>query len=594
MSMRSFAEIRFRLRQEWANLCLFLAPPRWGEPLAGPLPGLQDALPEDAVYREEIERLAEELLEHRFRLLGLDPVMLPPPIRWRRDFVHGQETGLEYFRRIPYLDFTRAGDHKIIWELNRHQHLMVLAQAFVFTGRREFLDEIPRQLDHWIVENPTQRGINWASALEVAFRALSWLWVLHLVGQALPEDFRRRWMRSLYHHGLHLEHNLSFYFSPNTHLLGEAVALDALGTLLPEIPGAERWRKLGTSTVQEQMRRQVRDDGSHFEQSSYYHVYALDFFRLHARLHADIPGWYRAKLTKMVEFRDALVSSKGLLPLIGDDDGGRLFHHYGDRRRFGISVQDRDGPHAPTESRFFADSGLAVLRAGRAHVIFDMGRFGAGSAGHSHADTLSIVAFLDGEELLIDAGTYTYMADPEARQRFRGTSVHNTVCIDSLEQAEPQGPFRWIHPPEVEVLGWTSDETRDIADARCRYRGFEHRRTVVFRKPDVLVVLDRVSGPGSHTVDQRWLMPEGTATEWLATHPAAVVEEAERSRALGSKEKAVRWVARSAGKLPTVIVAVMRFDGGRVKIRDITGTGDVRVAWDGGEISFPQNGLPQL
>lgn len=591
--MRSPAEIQFRLRQEWANLRLFTRPPSWGEPLTGPLPGFPYELPEGSTCRKEIERLAEDALRHRFHLLGLEPVDLGENIRWRRDFVHGKETGLDYFRRIPYLDFARAGDHKIIWELNRHQHLVVLAQAFLFTGRHDFLDEIPCQLDQWIAENPTQCGINWSSALEVAFRALSWLWVLHLVGRNFPEEFRRRWMRSLHHHGLHLEHNLSFYFSPNTHLLGEAVVLDALGTLLPQMPGAARWRELGTATVREQMRRQVRDDGSHFEQSSYYHVYAVDFFDLHARLHTDIPEWYRAKLAKMVEFRDALISTKGLLPLIGDDDGGRLVHPYGDRRRFGIPVYG--GMRCPHNgSQLFPDAGLAVLRAGRAHVIFDVGLFGGGSAGHSHADTLSLVVFLDGEELLIDAGTHTYIADPEARQRFRGTTAHNTVSIDSIEQAEPQGPFRWANPPQVKLLHWSSNELRDIVDAHCCYRGFEHRRTVIFRKPDVLVVLDRVSGPGPHVVEQRWLMPEGANADWLATHPAAMMEDAERSCALGSKQKAVRWVARSSAKLPTNIVAVMRFDGGRAEIREIIGADDIRVVWNDGEAWFPREGCPRL
>src|SRR4029077_19244415 len=136
-------------------------------------------------------------------------------------------TGTDYFRLIPYLDFARAGDHKIIWELNRHQHLTTLAQACLLSGRDEYFDEIIRQWESWVIANPYQRGINWASALEVAFRALSWIWVYHLVGPQMEADFRRRFLNELYRHGLHIERNLSFYFSPNTHLLGEAVALHA-------------------------------------------------------------------------------------------------------------------------------------------------------------------------------------------------------------------------------------------------------------------------------------------------------------------------------------------------------------------------------
>ena len=69
-----------------------------------------------------------------------------PAIDWRRDYLHGVSTGTPYFRRSPYLDFSRAGDHKVVWELNRHQHLPLLAQAFLLTGEREYLDEAFAQL----------------------------------------------------------------------------------------------------------------------------------------------------------------------------------------------------------------------------------------------------------------------------------------------------------------------------------------------------------------------------------------------------------------------------------------------------------------
>lgn len=636
--MRSLAEIWFRLKQELANLRLLAMPPEWSEALAGPLPGLPDpeataaaicSADEAAAYRQRIVALAEELLTRRFRLLGLAPADLGDPVRWRRDFVHGHETGTAYFRRIPYLDFSKAGDHKIIWELNRHQHLVLLAQAFLLSRRREFLEEIPRQLDHWMRENPAQRGINWTSALEVAFRALSWIWVLHLAGRELPEDFRGRWMRSLYHHGVYLEHNLSVYFSPNTHLLGEAVALAALGKLLPQMPGAARWRELGEATVLEQMQRQVRDDGSHFEQSSYYHVYAVDLFLWHRLLHPDTPEWYDRKLERMVEFLHGLVSTSGLLALIGDDDGGRLFHPYGDRRRFAeatlascarllgrfewvrnpaakweqtvwwMGPGDVTAAHAPasnpSSSCWFDGAGLAVLRSSKAHIIIDAGGFGSGSAGHSHADTLALAAFRDGEELLIDAGTFTYVSDRQARERFRGTAAHNTVSINSLEQAEPLGPFRWSNLPKIELLHWDSTEVRDIVDARCHYGGFTHRRSVVFLKPHLVVVLDRVSGPGgTQQLEQRWLTPEGVTGEFLDTWPAAAVEPAERSAAFGSREGARRWIARWKGELPATLAAVIRFDGGRAAIRNLTVGEGVRLEFDGGQIYFPSQGPPEI
>ena len=65
----------------------------------------------------------------------------------------------------------------------------------------------------------------------------------------------------------------------------------------------------------------------------------------------------------------------------------------------------------------------------------DAGPFGALHSGHSHSDTLSIIVRSGDEEILIDPGTYTYTGEPEWRDWFRGSSAHNTIRIDGLDQA---------------------------------------------------------------------------------------------------------------------------------------------------------------
>src|SRR5208282_3472192 len=127
----------------------------------------------------------------------------------------------------------------------------------------------------------------------------------------------------------YIERYLSTYFSPNTHLLGEAVALFFIGTLCREISAAERWRNLGWKILLEESQRQVRSDGVYFEQALYYQVYALDFF-LHARLLASVNGFpipepFDNVLKKMLDVVEA-ISEVGPPEGFGDDDGGRVFN----------------------------------------------------------------------------------------------------------------------------------------------------------------------------------------------------------------------------------------------------------------------------
>ena len=79
-------------------------------------------------------------------------------------------TGARSIRWIPAL----VGDSKIAWELNRHQWVVRLAQAFAITGDDRYATAAVDAIDHWIDANPVGRGLNWASSLEVAFRLIAW------------------------------------------------------------------------------------------------------------------------------------------------------------------------------------------------------------------------------------------------------------------------------------------------------------------------------------------------------------------------------------------------------------------------------------
>jgi hypothetical protein len=534
---RSTREIAFRLRQEIRNLALLANPPRLGKRFpapATPLPGM----PEPSDFAEplpdaELQDLAAQIREHRFPLLGLT-IETGPDIAWRRDYLHDKETGTDYFRLIPFLDATRAGDHKIIWELNRHQHLVILAQA----GN---LDEIVSQLKSWFRANPFQRGINWASALEVAFRALSWIWVYHLIGDRFPAAFRTEFLQQLYWHGRHLENNLSFYFSPNTHLLGEAVALHALGFLFPQFPHARRWRELGLKVVREQLDRQVHADGSHFEQSTYYHVYALDMFRFTALLEPQSPA-YLEKLGRMAEFRDAVMGPARRLPFFGDDDGGRFFQPYGREIQSGGFAQ----------SKLFPDIGVAVMTSGPVHIVIDAGPFGPWSSGHSHSDTLSFTVRVGDEDVLIDPGTYTYVGDPVERDRFRGSAAHNTIRIDGRDQAIPAGPFGWKDQPRVKINAWSSTAEEDSLDAECTYAGFTHRRRFRFQKATAtLSIHDEITGPpGEHDIEQFWHFASDAARSRIALPEPSEQIESWASSAYGEKHPIPALRIAGRGPLP--------------------------------------------
>jgi hypothetical protein len=498
---------------------------------------------------EQIIQEAEEIRHHRFRLLGYPPIDYGYPIDWHWDSVHAKRAPTKPFYRLRYLNFAECGDAKVIWELNRHQHFVTLAKAYRLTGNCRYLNELLRQKRHWHSENPYPIGINWASSLEVAFRALSWIWALYLLsGSPDVPEFRSEWRPDLALHGRHLERYVSTYFSPNTHLLGEALALFFLGVLFPELVAAERWKGLGWEILLQESQRQVHSDGFYFEQSTHYHVYALDFF-LHAAVLASvnsipIPQHFGETIEKMLDAL-FLLSRYGPPPQLGDDDGGRLFdprrnqsEHMVDPLSTGAvlfkcsefrsrvpqlteetlwllgeeGVRQWDAlreTDISEQSVALPEAGYYLLASPTTQLIADAGRLGAYRGGHGHSDALNICLQAHGRPLLIDPGTSEYVGVGADRTLFRGTGMHNTLQVDGRDQAEIANVFSWERFPQSTVEHWLKTPSCDLLVAsHDGYRRLEqpvtHRRWIVSLKNGVYLIRDVVEGFGRHRVDLAW------------------------------------------------------------------------------------------
>ena len=498
---------------------------------------------------------ANRMVEGRYDVLAYRNLSWTDPtgrVDWHLDPVHNRRAPLSFWARVRYLD-PRFGDHKTVWELNRHQHWLALGRAAWLTGDSRYAAAFRRELGSWLAANPPLTGANWSSMLELGFRSISWLWALHFF-LTFEEEPDNPWLVDLLL-GLdrqldHVSHHLSVYFSPNTHLLGEALALYVGGRVLPELRSASRWERIGRAILIEQADAQVHRDGGHAELSPHYHRYGLDFYLLALavarRTHDPAADAFAEVASRMATFCGAMADASGRLPTIGDDDGGSLFPICGrpvadvrDSLSLAAALLDRPdlavGPHTeeswwmsggnggafPTpessrehHSQLFPDSGYAVLRSGHAHAVFDAGQHGFLNGGHAHADALSLVLSVYGHPLLIDPGTGTYTTDARLRDRFRSTQMHNTIAIDGRPQSVPSGPFHWRSTANAKVGQWRSHAEFDFVEAEHDgYLPAIHRRTVL-RGPDELwLVADHVRGTERHRIDAHWhLDPSWSAT----------------------------------------------------------------------------------
>lgn len=519
--------------------------------------GLSCALPRTERWRAVTAARAERIRGQHLDLFDLENVDLGARIAWNYEYKARKHAPLTFSADIDYRDYAVTGDAKFVWELNRHQHWVVLARAFHWTGDRRYAEAVAEQLDDWIQQCPFGVGMNWRSPLELAIRLINWTWACELIRPAGVLT-GARWVRLLnavQRHVWEIARKYSRYSSANNHRIGEAAGVFIATSYFAGLKRAAEWRAVSRRILLEEILNQVHADGVHRELATGYHLFVTQFFLLAAltarNAGEDFPGEYWGRLEGMFSFLAALAEGGTALPMFGDADDGYVLDlggQPGDVAEWlaaGAAIFGRpdfkavaprfsetafwllghkeharfaaiDTAAAPDElaSRAFPDAGYYLLQHGasaadniddRISMTFDCGELGFGPlAAHGHADALSFTLRIGGVDVFVDPGTYDYFTYGAWRDYFRSTRAHNTVTVDDADQSEPLGPFLWGHRAQARCLRWESrDGVTTVSGEHDGYRRLPgavvHRRTVTLNGPAAqITIVDELSGGGRH------------------------------------------------------------------------------------------------
>lgn len=517
--------------------------------------------------RDRIIAAAERACEHRVDLLGSGDVFLGDRISWHRDYKSGYGWPRGYFSTLRYGRPEQASDVKFPWELSRLQWLIPAGQAYVLTGDERYARAAKAVLESWIEENPYGDSINWSCTMEVALRIISMTWLFHAFRKS-PEwrsnQFRGAFLRTVYLHADFASRHLEKSDVNGNHYTADAAGLVYAGLFFTDGDVAQRWLQLGWGILVDELPRQVFADGVDFEASIPYHRLVQELFAYPAlyrqKCGLDIPGSYRQRLLAMAGFTAAYSRADGTVPLVGDADDARTLPFGGqdinDHRYLiglaGLAFRDEEllrcasGPRTevywllgsdaaralPAEpacsdaSRAFPDGGCYVLRNAVDHVFVSCGPLGlAGRGGHSHNDTLSFEAVLDGVHLISDCGAYLYTANFAERNAFRSTAYHNTPRIDGEEINRLISPeFLWglREDARPDVREISLDRVRDrLIVSHTGYQRLPHpvtpvRTLTLSHAEHSLRVTDEFEASGEHAIEIPLHLAHGVALTRLS------------------------------------------------------------------------------
>jgi uncharacterized heparinase superfamily protein len=500
----------------------------------------------DADTRVDLLERAEQILEHRFDLLGSGPTDLGAAIDWQRDFKSGRRWPDVHISSVPTA-FWDGSDVKVPWELSRCQHLPLLAAAHRVSCERRFLDELGAQLTSFIAANPVEFGAPWSCTMDVAIRAANWLAALCV---AMPAASEAPWLEpalaSLLLHCRFIRAHLEWGEVRGNHYLSDVVGLLLASAPFSASAEGRAWASWATAELEREMEHQVRADGCDHEASIPYHRLVGELFicgtqAADALCPGALSARYRERLALMLEFVSDYTRPDGLAPQIGDADDGR-FLPLGD---YGADPRDhrhlyRQAGRRRREGRGHAaypHGGWYIMRHGELWSIVRCGDVGLDGVGaHAHNDQLSFELAVARQPLVVDPGSYLYTADARARNAFRSTRAHSTLCVGGAEQNTLPAGALFSLPDEAHAicLRFETDGARAIFEGehggfRALSRAIRHRRELRFDGASGEVrITDTVFGAKGEELLWSFPLAPGTArveaSRVLATFPGAELE----------------------------------------------------------------------
>lgn len=496
---------------------------------------------------DEIGQGVLHYFEHTEAQVGFPP-------RWLANPFTGEHAPGDF--HWTQIDDFGYGDIKVIWEPNRFGFTYALVRAYWRRGDERYAELFWQAVEDWRLCNPPQLGPNWKCGQEISFRVMAWCFGLYgfLISPATTPERVTLLAQMIAVSGHRIEANLKYALSQrNNHGMSEGMGLWTIGVLFPELRPATKWRIIGRDVLETQGRELIYDDGSFVQHSVNYqrlmlhdYLWALSLGDLHGQ---PFSAQLKERVRKGGEFLYQIQDAEtGRVPYYGSNDGSLILplnncdcqdfrpviqatqYYCTGVRCYGEGPWDEDllwlfGPdaaNAPVVAQQRSDlqasaGGYYTLRS---KTGFAFVRCATYRDRPSQADMLHLDLWWRGQNVALDAGTYSYNAPKPWDSPLARTAYHNTVTVDGLDQMNRVARFLWLPWLQGRVRCRQVSPRKTVSYWEGEHDGYQrlglsvsHRRGVLRLGEKWWLVLDSLSSHKAHCYRLHWLLLD-VSYEW--------------------------------------------------------------------------------
>ncbi|MGM0842295.1 MAG: alginate lyase family protein [Bacillota bacterium] len=459
---------------------------------------------------------ANRILKNEYRDISGGTIKIKDSVEWNKDYIFEYYWVNQHYSKYNLKDKNIKTDVKHVWELSRFYHLLILSKAYVISGDELFVDKILMDINNWSKQNPVNESVNWTVSMEVAIRVVNLIQVISLIKDSnrFNTNIKKNLNNLVHMHGTYIWNNLEKGITTNNHYLSNLVGLiwvaiyfkDSTSSYFKNI--AEKYLAFSLDQLTYELGYQINEDGFSYEDSVSYHGLNTEMLLLTINIleknEITYPDNHFSYVKKMVKALQVLLINKKNIPLIGDQDNGRLLicdiDSFLDKTNFGYLIDvalEMDILHSDTVDLSLIsldNSGIYRLSNRFYDIIVKCGKIGLdGLGGHAHNDQLSFILNILGEQVIVDPGTGYYSGDYKLRRLLRSTDSHNTFVIKNYEQNNIDiDLFKMIEMTNSEVVSLTSDYFEGKHFGYFHSHGIEYKRSIRING-DTLIIRDSIS-----------------------------------------------------------------------------------------------------
>jgi hypothetical protein len=416
------------------------------------------------------------------------------------DWVTNPDTGFKYDITKHWSEIndysSESGDIKYVWEKSRFSFLnTIIRYDYHFCDdQSEF---VFNEIENWIDKNPINMGPNYVCSQEMAIRCFNWIFALNYYknSENLTNNRFLKIINTIYWHADHIYKNIKFskIAVRNNHAITECLCIYTFGLFFPSFPDSAKWKRNGKKWFQNEISYQVYNDGTFLQFSMNYHRVLVQLFTWAIQINKlnDLPFsddvYIKAK--KSLGFLlSCMNGNNGMLPNYGANDGALFFklgvQEFRDYRpqlealslSMGLSwpflsCEDKYWFGLETTSSMSVTIEQSVLNSfknGGYYIVNDNDdstltfvRCGSHRDRPSQADNLHLDLWINGDNILRDAGSYKYNTNDSDLNYFFGSKSHNTVTLGKNDQMFKGGRFIWYY--------WTQTLCAELIEVKDKF-----------------------------------------------------------------------------------------------------------------------------